>query len=118
MMSPIGDYNPKEATSSANFEANKASTDFFDTYITLEKSTITSADKISAENVKSANWTLMESNDDSGEMPTQPSGNNYNSLLRVVSESSNPNKALTKGKTSGKAASLSAKAAAIRPMAG
>ena len=97
MMSPVGNYAPKDATLAANFEANKASNDFFDTYITLEKSTITSAENISAANVKSATWTLMESNDDSGEMPTQPSGSNYNSLLSVVSESSNPSKALTKG---------------------
>jgi hypothetical protein len=97
MMSPVGDYAPKGSTLASNFEANKASNDFFDTYITLEKSTIISPDKISAANVKSATWTLMESNDDSSEMPTQPSGNNYNSLLRVVSESSNPGKALTKG---------------------
>lgn len=97
MMSPVGDYNPNGATIASDFEAHKASADFFDTYITLEKSTITSADKITAENVKSAIWTLMESNDDSSEMPAQPSGSKYNSLFRVISESSNPGKALTKG---------------------
>lgn len=30
-------------------------------------------------------------------MPAQPSGSNYNSLMRVTSETSNPTKALTVG---------------------
>ncbi|MDO5969389.1 LipL32 family surface lipoprotein [Flavivirga aquimarina] len=47
--------------------------------------------------VKSAKWPVLERNDDSGEMPKQPSGNNYNSLLRYKSEASNPEKALTVG---------------------
>ena len=97
MMSPVDGYSPKKAAQAANFEANKASKDFFDTYVTLEKSSITSADKISAENAKSATWTKLASNDDSSEMPSNPSGSSYNSLLRYKSNTSSPLKSLTKG---------------------
>lgn len=97
MMSPVDGYAPKGATMSANFEANKKSKDFFDTYVTLEKSSITSADKISVANAKSATWTKLSSNDDSSEMPANPSGSSYNSLLRYKSNTSSPTKALTKG---------------------
>ncbi len=35
MMSPVGKMEIADATKSADFEANKASTDYFDTYITI-----------------------------------------------------------------------------------
>ena len=46
---------------------------------------------------KNAKWITLASNDDSSEMPKQPNGNSYNSLLRYKSEVSNPAKALTVG---------------------
>ena len=97
MMSPANDLKIKGATLSDNFEANASSNEYFDTYITLEKSNILTADKISADNVKSANWTKLASNDDSSEMPKQPSGSGFNSLLRYESQASSPTKALTRG---------------------
>lgn len=45
----------------------------------------------------SAKWNVIDQNDDSGEMPAQPSGSKYNSLMRITSEVSNPLKALTAG---------------------
>jgi hypothetical protein len=69
---------------------------YFDTWITLERAEgTTSADDILKG--KSAAWNTYESNDDSGELPAQPSGNKYNSLMRVTSDVNNPLKALVVG---------------------
>ena len=98
MMSPApSDVKLDAPIMAANFEANKASSDYFDTYITFERSSILSADKITADGVKNATWTVLERSDDSGEMPKQPSGSAYNSLLRYVSQAGDPLKALTVG---------------------
>ncbi|NMM48728.1 Lipl32 family lipoprotein [Marinigracilibium pacificum] len=97
MMSPANDVKVKGAIESEQFSANKGSSDFFDTYITLERSSIVRVDDINAENVQNAEWVVLERNDDSSEMPKDPEGRNYNSLLRYKSEASNPAKALTVG---------------------
>ena len=97
MLSPVGGNNPKKAIISADYKANEDSDDYFDTYITLERSNIISKGNISEGAVKSANWTTLAKNDDSSEMPKLPSGARYNSLLRYKSEVSNPLKALTAG---------------------
>ncbi len=98
MMSPVpAKYKNKSAIVSNEYSENMGSEDFFDTYITLERSNIISVDNISEEAVKSAKWVVFERNDDSSEMPKQPSGSSYNSLLRYKSEVSNPAKALTVG---------------------
>lgn len=97
MLSPTAGLKIKGAVQSADFAAHAGDADFFDTYITLEKSSITSAGDISESNVKSAKWTVLDRNDDSSEMPKQPSGSSYNSLLRYKSDASNPLKALSKG---------------------
>jgi len=97
MLSPVGKTKIKNATISEAYEANKNSEDYFDTYITLERSDIISKDKISEDGVKSANWITLDKNDDSSEMPKQPSGSSYNSLLRYKSQAGAPLKALTAG---------------------
>ncbi|WP_062053217.1 Lipl32 family lipoprotein [Aquimarina longa] len=97
MLSPVGKNKIKGATLSKAYEENASSSDYFDTYITLERSDIISKDKISVEGAKSANWTVLARNDDSSEMPKQPSGRGYNSLLRYKSEMGSPTKALTVG---------------------
>jgi len=98
MMSPVADTKvSKDATKAANYEENAKSTAFFDTYITLERSDIVSKEGITEEAVKGAKWWTLEYNDDSSEMPKQPSGSSYNSLLRYKSEASDPLKALTVG---------------------
>ncbi len=80
-----------------DYTANAADkTNYFDTWIVLEKAEgITSTANIS--NGKTAKWNKIDSNDDSGEMPAQPSGSNYNSLMRITSQASDPLKALTVG---------------------
>jgi len=97
MLSPVADNAPKEASKSADFEANAKSTEFFDTYITLERSDIIKVEDITPAKVKAAKWTTLERNDDSSEMPKQPSGSSYNSLLRYTSDVNDPTKALTAG---------------------
>ncbi len=97
MMSPVGKAKIKKAINSKAYESNASSKEYFDTYITLERSDIISKDKISEDAVNSANWFVLARNDDSSEMPKQPSGSKYNSLLRYKSEAGNPQKALTVG---------------------
>jgi len=98
MMSPVpAKYKNKKAIASEGYVKNKGSKEYFDTYITLERSNIISVDNITEDAVKNANWVVFERNDDSSEMPKQPSHSSYNSLLRYKSEVSNPAKALTVG---------------------
>lgn len=69
---------------------------YFDTWIALERADgiVTKADLAKA---KTATWKTYDQNDDSGEMPAQPSGSKYNSLMRITSDTSNPTKALVAG---------------------
>lgn len=97
MMSPVGKTKIKNAIESEEYTANADSKDYFDTYITLERSDIVSADKISVDGVKGAKWFSLAKNDDSSEMPKTPRGTKYNSLLRYKSVAGNPLKALTVG---------------------
>ncbi len=97
MVSPVGSNNPKNAIVSEDFEKNQDSKDYFDTYITLERSDIITKGNISEETVKNAKWFTLAKNDDSSEMPKLPSGSKYNSLLRYKSKAGDPLKALTVG---------------------
>lgn len=94
MVSPVGKNNPKKAIVGADY---KASDDYFDTYITLERSTIVTKAGITDAKVKSASWHTLAKNDDSGEMPATPRGSKYNSLLRYKSKTGDPLGALTTG---------------------
>ena len=95
MMSPAGNTKTKNPIIADGYEDNKKSKDYFDTYITLERSSVFTKDGIAGS--ANATWTTLERNDDSGEMPKQPSGSSYNSLLRYKSKVGDPLKALTKG---------------------
>ncbi len=100
MISPIPS-DMKAATtdySSDVYTANSTErTTYFDTWIALEKADgIMKKEDISSKS-GTAKWNIIDQNDDSSEMPKQPSGNAYNSLMRVTSEVSNPLKALTIG---------------------
>lgn len=56
---------------------------YFDTWISFEKAiTITEPEEIQA-NIDTTEWVKFATNDDSSEMPEQPSGSNYNSLMRI-----------------------------------
>ncbi len=98
MLSPVGQNIPEKAKKSANFEENKGKTECFDTYITLERCfNIALAKDVTVDNVKNGEWTLLDSNDDSDEMPKNCNGVSFNSLLRFVSKTSDPKGALTVG---------------------
>lgn len=102
MVSPIpakmkpGDKDFHSATFDANAEER---TEFFDTWVEFERADIVvvPADIARAKEAGKVKWLSYGQNDDSGEMPAQPSGSKYNSLLRITSEVSNPMKALVRG---------------------
>ncbi|HBF89196.1 MAG TPA: hypothetical protein DDX39_11190 [Bacteroidales bacterium] len=98
MISPVPDKMVPEKTDyvAQDFDI-KDKTNYFDTWISLERADgITSVDDILAKS-KSAKWNLYDQNDDSGEMPAQPSGSKYNSLMRITSNPNDPLKALVVG---------------------
>lgn len=100
MISPAPAKMTPEKTDfvAADYMGNKEDTkNFFDTWIAFEKAEGVTATADVATKGKTAKWNTIESNDDSGEMPAQPSGSKYNSLMRITSEASNPLKALTVG---------------------
>ena len=67
---------------------------FFDTYIVLDRLKIVEPTAI---NKGGDVLQTLTSNDDSSELEANPSGSKYNSLLRHVSDTSNPTKALVRG---------------------
>lgn len=83
---------------SAAYKDNATDTkNFFDTWVVLERAEGIMKIEDAAAKAKTAKWTKIESNDDSGEMPAQPSGSKYNSLMRITSDTSNPTKSLVMG---------------------
>lgn len=100
MISPVPDsVKPTDKDYvSADYIANASDTkSFFDTWITFERADgIFKIEDIVAKS-KNATWTKIEINDDSSEMPAQPSGSKYNSLMRITSDISNPTKSLVMG---------------------
>lgn len=100
MISPIPESMAPETDDfkSQTYEANKAETkNFFDTWVTLERAVnILSMNDVKSK-INEANWVRLGYNDDSRELPAQPSGNQYNSVLRVSSSANDPLHALTVG---------------------
>jgi hypothetical protein len=100
MISPVPDGTKPSGTDyvSADYTANASDTkSFFDTWVTFERAEgIFKLEDVAAK-AKSATWTKIESNDDSSEMPAQPSGSKYNSLMRITSDTSNPAKSIVMG---------------------
>ncbi|MFN5324510.1 MAG: LipL32 family surface lipoprotein [Bacteroidota bacterium] len=100
MISPVPDNmkpEPTDVVTALYTEKGSDKSSYFDTWISFEKAQgIVSLEDVLPKG-KSANWVSIQQNDDSGEMPAQPSGNKYNSLLRITSEVSDPLKALTVG---------------------
>ena len=100
MISPVPDsMKPSDKDYvTDDYKANEADTkNFFDTWVSLERADgIFKIEDVAAK-AKGAKWTVIDQNDDSGEMPAQPSGSKYNSLMRITSETSNPVKSLVMG---------------------
>jgi hypothetical protein len=100
MISPVPEKMQPETGDFINplFTKNQADrTSFFDTWVTLERA----VNIISLADIKTklgkANWISLGYNDDSNELPAQPSGLKYNSVFRVTSSVGNPLRALTVG---------------------
>jgi hypothetical protein len=70
---------------------------YFDTWISFERADLVMNDSDFVTNAKNASWRMYAQNDDSGELPAQPSGKKYNSCMRITSETSNPSKSLVMG---------------------
>lgn len=100
MISPVPDSaKPTEKDYvSPDYIANAADTkSFFDTWVTLERAEGILKIEDVASKAKTAKWVTIDKNDDSSEMPAQPSGSKYNSLMRITSDTSNPTKSLVMG---------------------
>lgn len=81
-----------------DYTANASDTkSYFDTWVTLERAEGIARIEDAAAKAKTAKWVSIDSNDDSSELPAQPSGSKYNSLTRVTSDTSNPVKSLVMG---------------------
>lgn len=100
MISPVPDnMKPAEGDfKGSDYDSNESDKkNYFDTWISFEKAAgITNITDISSK-IGSVKWNTIEQNDDSGEMPAQPSGSKYNSLMRITSSTSDPLKSITIG---------------------
>jgi len=100
MISPIPSKMKPEANDFKSATYEKSLTDassYFDTWITLERAVnIVSKNDIDTK-IANAKWVQLDYNDDSQELHAQPSGNKYNSVMRVTSQVSDPLKAITVG---------------------
>jgi hypothetical protein len=99
MASPGNDFGKpdKKDFVAANYKDGEKDKSYFDTWINFERAvTIINPDDIK-KNIATTTWANYGSNDDNGEMPAQPSGSKYNSLLRITSDPADPMKALVRG---------------------
>ncbi len=100
MVSPV----PKKMKPESNdfvtddYKANTTDTkSYFDTWISFDRAdNVVSVNDI-VTNGTTAGWLNYGENDDTGELPKQPSGNRYNSQMRISSDVNNPLKALVTG---------------------
>ncbi|MFT7558426.1 MAG: hypothetical protein ACI93R_000320 [Flavobacteriales bacterium] len=96
MISPAkgkaGKKDFKHSNFSVGMKADKKA--YFDTYLVLDRMSLTDPAKI-----KDASKVLdtLAKNDDSSELPKNPGGSKYNSLLRHESQLGNPTKAIVRG---------------------
>lgn len=97
MMSPVGSTEIEGAIMTKAYLANKNSDDYFDTYITIEKSLIFKPENVSPDKVADTKWFTLDTNDDSREMPPLPNRKKYNSLIRYKSSLGDPLGSLTVG---------------------
>lgn len=100
MISPVPEkMEPAEGDMAApDYKENMGDkTNYFDTWISFERALEVTSAADAATKGKTAKWVSYGNNDDSGEMPAQPSGSKYNSLLRITSDTSDPLKSLVAG---------------------
>ncbi|MDQ3262427.1 MAG: Lipl32 family lipoprotein [Myxococcota bacterium] len=95
VVSPTKDLPAAEgmAIKQPGYSANADGKEFFDPWVLLERCTTISNPAEVAQTC--ASWTKLGENDDSNELPEQPSGRKTNALLRVSSSSGD--KAIERG---------------------
>lgn len=97
MISPVASMaKPKDGDFvDPGFTANAASTDYFDTWVRFERCLAA----INPEDISKPceKWVTFGENDDSSELPANPGGQKYNSVLRLSTDANDPMKALVRG---------------------
>jgi hypothetical protein len=88
MFSPVADYAaPEEGDIVAKNYISSIENDpesYFDTWISFERA-LSIINPVDIESkIETTDWLKYASNDDSSEMPKQPSGSSYNSLMRLM----------------------------------
>ena len=78
-------------------DGSKDTTSYFDTWISWERALEVINPEDIATKGPSATWLRFAANDDSSELPPQPSGKSHNSVLRIVSSPSDPLRSLIRG---------------------
>ena len=100
MVSPVPDKmtpEEKDIVTQAYKDNTSDKTSYFDTWVSFERAADVLKLEDAATKGKTSKWISYGQNDDSSELPAQPSGSKYNSVLRVTSDVSNPTKALVMG---------------------
>jgi hypothetical protein len=100
MVSPVPNSmapSSNDFVSSLWNEGKSDATNYFDTWIDLERAVEVINPADIAVKGKSSLWIKYDNNDDSSELPAQPSGSKYNSVLRVAADHNDPLKTLVRG---------------------
>ncbi|NLE00176.1 MAG: hypothetical protein GX640_09905 [Fibrobacter sp.] len=82
---------------SANWSEGASDKSYFDTWIKVERAVEILGPEAIKEKAETTSWITYDYNDDSSELPANPSGSKYNSCLRITSSVSDPLKALVRG---------------------
>ena len=98
MLSPVKNLakaDPKKDFIDPAYMANKDSDAYFDTWVRFERCLAA----VNPEDITKpcAQWVTFGENDDSSELPANPGGQKYNSVLRVATSADDPLKALVRG---------------------
>jgi hypothetical protein len=97
MLSPVkGILEPQKGDFvDPTYAANKNDANYFDTWVKFERCLAA----VNPEDVTKPceQWVTFGQNDDSSELPAQPSGSKYNSVLRLATSADDPMKALVRG---------------------
>jgi len=98
MLSPVGrmaQVDPKKDFIDPAFASHKDNDLYFDTWVRFERCLAA----VNPEDIsKPCNqWVTFGENDDSNELPANPSGQKYNSMLRVATNTEDPLRALVRG---------------------
>ena len=97
MFSPVADLaTPEEGDIVSENYLDGIANDpesYFDTWISFERATSIINPEDIKSNIDTTSWIKYATNDDSSEMPKQPSGSSYNSLMRLEAS----NEALVRG---------------------